>query len=41
MILERPFYVDKNVVDIGDNSDVEKVSKYIVDELLIGYRCVC
>jgi hypothetical protein len=41
VILERPFYIDENVVDISDNGDVEKVPKCIVNELLIGYRCVC
>jgi hypothetical protein len=41
MILERPFCVDEDVVDIGDNSDIEKVSECVVDELLIGCRCVC
>jgi hypothetical protein len=40
MILERSFGIDKNVVDISDDGDIEKVSKCVVDELLTRCRCV-
>jgi hypothetical protein len=41
VVLERPFCVDENVVDVGDNGDVEKVSECVINELLTGCRCVC
>jgi hypothetical protein len=37
VILKRPFGVDKDVVDVSDDGDVEKVSEYVVDKLLT--RC--